>query len=101
MAKKVVEYDGGIDPSFLDHEYGNKPYLPSLIEMIKNARDASAMLVWIITNLAKNTLRVVDDGTGILKRGMISWVGRPDEPTPGQAGKFGTGRLMMLFSWAT
>ncbi len=98
----VVQYDAGIDPSFLDNEYGHKPYIPSIIELIKNARDWSAVLVWIITNLGKGLLRVVDDGVGMNEenRKKISWVGRRDKSLPGQSGKFGTGRLMMLFSWA-
>ncbi len=79
--------------------FGGKPFVHTLIELVKNARDYGATSIRILSQ-SRNTITIVDNGEGMggeNRDGFVS-VNDTTAKTDRQAGRYGTGVKQMLYS---
>lgn len=88
----------GIGAGFLRQQFGGKPYIHAIVEILKNARDWGASQIRIATG--KDFIEIEDDGEGMNRKNRNAFASINMSTAGGarQAGKFCTGTKQMLFS---
>jgi hypothetical protein len=91
-----------IGEGFLQQLFGGKSFIHCLIELLKNSRDWGADIIMLITALALDKLRIVDNGRGMngANRDAFVSIATPTAREAHQSGKFCTGTKQTLFSQA-